>query len=352
MALWSTALANIGQFFQFPRAPLASPGGKGRKSKLPKTYKPAPLVTPFQKYKKQERASWLSDTSSQYSSSGSSSSSSSSSIPSDTNGNPTPPGSSPPSFFEPTGTSDALVPDHVRLRMEFARMRLRGHSRGGRAVHNAFDNPAVRRRLDAQRLHDHASMQLLSTQVPHVVTSDPLALAPFVAPAPAPSFIVQKWHGLKKEAEARREDQAVYEKIYEQIRNVNPAATVRWRAYEQRWAFALGAAAGDAPPLRFQDVPWPISLTPRDGSHIHAVDVYQFVLCTTDLDNVPQYAIPRFTQEIQRWQTERFAAEVLPRVIPSERESVVAAAGAVLDILLKARRDILSLLAARGAASV
>ncbi|KAF8146241.1 hypothetical protein K438DRAFT_1991000 [Mycena galopus ATCC 62051] len=180
----------------------------------------------------------------QYSSPGSSSSSAPSSNPSDANGNPT-----PPSFFEPTGTSDALVPDHVCLRMEFTRMRLRGHLHGGRAVHNAFNNPAVHQWLNAQRLHDHASMQLLSTQMPPVGTSDPLALVPFAAPAPAPSFIVQKWHGLNKETEARREDQALHEKIYEQIRNVNPAATVRWRAYEH------GGLSHWAPPLRFQDVP-------------------------------------------------------------------------------------------------
>ncbi|KAF8133109.1 hypothetical protein K438DRAFT_1998265 [Mycena galopus ATCC 62051] len=131
----------------------------------------------------------------QYSSPGSSSSSSPSSNPSDANGNPPRRVSSPPSFLEPTGTSDALVPDHVRLRMEFARMRLRGHLHSGRAVHNAFDNPAVRRRCSPPKC-------------PPVGTSDPLALAPFAAPAPAPSFIVQKWHRLKKESEARREDQA------------------------------------------------------------------------------------------------------------------------------------------------
>jgi hypothetical protein len=119
---------------------------------------------------------------------------------------------------------------------------------------------------------------------------------------------------------------------------------MRWARYERDWAVALDAE--DSPMLRFRDVPWPVALAPFDGSHIHAVDVYQFVLCTSDLENVPADAVPRLTDEIERWQMDRFAAQVLPRVFPAQREDVAAAAGAVLDILLKARRDVISLQAA------
>ncbi|KAJ7209461.1 hypothetical protein B0H12DRAFT_421915 [Mycena haematopus] len=159
-----------------------------------------------------------------------------------------------------------------------------------------------------------------------------------LSPSPAltqqSSFIVQKWHGLTKVADAYRVDKAVYV----QIPNVNPEAAMHWQRYEQCY--------GGPSALWFQDVPWPIMLTPHDGSHIRAVDVHMFVLPISDLENVPPSTIPGSTAEIERWETDRFAAQVLPRVIPFERKSVAAAAGAVLDILLKPRRDVMSLLAA------
>jgi hypothetical protein len=211
--------------------------------------------------------------------------------------------------------------------MEFARMRLRGHWYGGRALQNAFDHPSVRRRLERQRLHDRASLHL----PPIDGASAPLPLPPYQS-----SYIVQRWHGLKREVDALRADQ----EIYTQIRALNPSPVFQWKQYERRWDQAL--VAEDSPLLAFTDIPWPTGLLkPHDGSHITAVDVHRFVLSTTELDSVPDYALQRIDGEIARWRTDRFATHVLPRVAPWCRESVAAAAGAVLDILLAARRDIL-----------
>ncbi|KAJ7857306.1 hypothetical protein B0H14DRAFT_3448007 [Mycena olivaceomarginata] len=322
-ALWSAALANLGQLFPYGNAPApaAAPSDNGRKSKHPKSYKPAPLVTPFQKYKKQERASWTSDTVSQYSeslASGSSGDSSSSLTPPDhadsiapAHAHPTPPGS-----FE--SLHAVRVSEDVRLRMEFAKMRVRvhWHERPGRRAHQT---------------------QRVQTPAPATASAAPVAPAP--PPPPHPGLIVRRWNGRNQASNARREDREILARI--RSSGAAPSAAMRWARYERDWAVALDAE--DSPMLRFRDVPWPVALAPFDGSHIHAVDVYQFVLCTSDLENVPADAVPRLTDEIERWQMDRFAAQVLPRVFPAQREDVAAAAGAVLDILLKARRDVMSL---------
>ncbi|KAF7349302.1 hypothetical protein MSAN_01719700 [Mycena sanguinolenta] len=355
MAPWSTALANIGQYFQLPYG--ARGKNSGHKSKLPQTYKPVPLATPFQKYKKQQQISLSStETASQYFSADSSLS------PSD---------APPPPLFE--SAPDAVVPDDVRLPMEFARLRIRGHSRG-RRPRAFFTHPAVRRRLEHQRWHDIASVHIPATHVP------PSNNAP-AAPAPVPirqsSLIVRQWHGLKQEVEALRADMATYAHIRS---NTNPgvdgstsSAGLRrspnqrtppshspaqpeprsWQQYEKRWAAALAEPEDPSDPipmLRFHDIPWPTTRLPGlpvDESHIRALDVHMFVLGASDLKKLPPDAMARITAEIERWRPQRFVTQVLPRVVPFEQEAVIAAADAVLDILLKARRDIISLPAGR-----
>ncbi|KAJ6519681.1 hypothetical protein C8R45DRAFT_30928 [Mycena sanguinolenta] len=233
MPLWSVlAPLNLGQWL-CPHTPIAPPPARRRKSKLAKSYKPAPLVTPFQKYRKQELAQLVSEASesseseySQYSDdSGSSfslSSSSSSSTPTEEPTENTP----PDNYFD-----QPPIPEHIRLQLEFAKLRVRPHLNGGRPLErDVFDHPLVRRRLELQQQHDQQSLDLPPTQA-RVFYNNPLALAPSPFPAaPAPpvarQYVVQRWHGLKKEAEAVKEDRQAYRQIRARR---EPSPVLDWR---------------------------------------------------------------------------------------------------------------------------
>jgi hypothetical protein len=222
--MWS-ALApfNLGQWL-----PYTPHNVHRRKSKLPKPYKPAPIVTPFQKYKRQERVSLMSEDSDSEYSSASSSSSSCSSTSSD---GPTSAPHPPLGYFE--AQTHPPVSEDARLQMEFAKIRLRPHWDGGHPVPMdiVFEHPHVRRRMDRQRLHDRASLALLPSQAPRLFYSNPLELGPSPAPrAPSPhrsSHIVQKWNGMVKAADAAEEDREVYAQLRLQAAKSRPA--IGWR---------------------------------------------------------------------------------------------------------------------------
>ncbi|KAJ7770449.1 hypothetical protein B0H16DRAFT_212432 [Mycena metata] len=352
--MWFTSPLNFGLLH--PRgapaaAPAPAPRGKrlsGRKSRRTVI---KPLITPFQKYKKQERVSLASDSGGSQSSLSSSRSSSSSSAPTQL-------APSQPASLK--SSADNRVFD-VRLPMEFAKLRLRSNWQDGKAQVDPFQRPGVRERLELQGARDRASLALLPTQAPPVFTTNPLSRTPsdssgsssssfalrpasssFVGlPARQNSYILQKWNGLKKEMEERKADK----RVYAAVRGENPMAAQRWRRYERAWATAMDA--NDSPPLRFEDVPWPVMYIPHNGSHITAVEVYRFVLCSEELENVPFNAVPLLELESERWHAERIAAHVLPRVVRRDRADVAAAAATVLDILLAALRDLYSYEAAR-----
>ncbi|KAJ7039732.1 hypothetical protein C8F04DRAFT_277896 [Mycena alexandri] len=356
--MWFTSPLNFGLWRPHgapaPAATRATARGKGlagRKSRRRATKAP-PLITPFQKYKKRERVSWASDSGGSQSSFSSSRSSSFSSVP--TEKVPSPPASS-----ESTAANQVF---EVRLPMEFAKLRLRSNWQDGKPQVNPFDRPGVRARLERQCARDRASLALLPTQAPPVFTTNPLSRTPsgssdsssssdfplrpasssFVGlPAHQNSYILQKWHGLKKEVDERKAD----ERVYAAVRGQNPMAARRWQRYERDWATAMDA--DDSPPLRFTDIPWPVMHLPHNGSHITAVEVYRFVLCSEELETVPFNAVPLLQLEAERWHTERFAAYVLPRVVRRDRQDVAAAAATVLDILLAALRDLYRYEAAR-----
>ncbi|KAJ7182600.1 hypothetical protein C8R43DRAFT_1116230 [Mycena crocata] len=308
---------NLGQFLPHAAAPSS---GNRRKSRHPKGFK----VTPLQRYTRVSRSESSSHSSSSYSSRGTSCSSTSTAASA-----PAPP---PFGFFEPEMEGGAPVEENMRAQMEVAKIRYRAHRGGGPIQQNAFAPPQVLSWVERQRLRDRINLR---RSLPPLPISSPSSIANPPPPAHRPSYIVQRWHGLKKEVEALREDR----RVYAQIRGEDSAAATPWNEYQKRWTVALGKR--DSPLLSFTDIPWPVTHVPHNGSHITAVDVQQFLLCTTRTVP-PPYAIHRITEEIQRWRTDRFTVHILPRVVPYERESVAAAAEAVLDILLEARRDIQS----------
>ncbi|KAJ7175371.1 hypothetical protein C8R46DRAFT_1078646 [Mycena filopes] len=343
MATWLNALSplNLGRLRQWavdPAAPAPAPApcGKGlaaRKSRYHRVSKSALRVTPFQKYKRETRASWSSGSSGSqqsYSSRGSTSSAHS---------------------VAPNPASD-------HLRRELVGMRLRGNWDGSMPA-DLLARPGVDTRLARQGAGDRASLALLPTQAPPVFTTNPLSRTPSASssgsssdfdlrpatssflgrnniPPRASSFILQKWNGVRKELNERREDR----RIYAVVRGQDPMALNRWERYEQRWVNAL--EANDTPPLLFTDIPWPVMHTPHNGSHITAVEVYRFVLCTEDLETVPFNAVPRLEAEAARWVSDTFRAVVIPRVVPRDQQDAAAAAATVLEILLSAVRDLKS----------
>ncbi|KAJ7275183.1 hypothetical protein B0H12DRAFT_1227708 [Mycena haematopus] len=215
MTLWSALVPfNFGQWLcPHAHAPIPPPCVRKRKSKLAKSYKPAPLVTPFQKYKKQELALLLVIFVLFIHASG---------------------GTHSP----PIDPQTDLVPEIIRLQLEFGKLRLRPHSRGGRPLRNVFNHPHVRRRLERQRWHDEASLALLPTQAPPIFYTNPLALAPSPFPAPpsppfARQYAVQKWHRLKKEADAVKEDREIYAQIRSGKQEATPA--IGWRTPAIGW---------------------------------------------------------------------------------------------------------------------
>ncbi|KAK7064341.1 hypothetical protein R3P38DRAFT_38861 [Favolaschia claudopus] len=183
MTLWNVlAPLNPGQWL--PQAPVTPRTRKHGASKRPRSCKPGHLVTPFQKYKKKERAV---------------------AVPAPTSP-PTPSEEvdpAPNGVFEP---ETELPEERIRIQMEFAKMRIRPQAR---PRENIFDDPVVRRRLELQRIHDEASLALLPTQAPPIFYSKPLALAPSsfpAAPVRRPSLIVQKWNDIRKDVDAERLD--------------------------------------------------------------------------------------------------------------------------------------------------
>ncbi|KAJ6482183.1 hypothetical protein C8R47DRAFT_1134249 [Mycena vitilis] len=326
MSLWNAAAAALAPITNF----LAS-GPRGRKTRHPsQSYKPAQHVTLLQKCNRQQR-SFGSDTDSAYSSSSSSSLSSiAEELP-------------PPRLFDPEAAP--VTESAMRARIEFAQMRIHGQWHAEPQV-DVFADPGVHQRLEQQVAHDRASLARLPSQAPAFFTTNPLgALAP---PRPLtgimgkPSRAVRKYNSLQGQINERKHDQAVYAAA----RGHAPASAVRdvsrmkgWPRYEQTWVNALSDPE-DSALLSFKDIPWPVPHTPFDGSHITAVDVQRFVLCTKDLDRVPEFALDRVCVEIDRWQTDNFNARVLPRVVPYQRRDVADAAAVVLDMLITLRHDL------------
>ncbi|KAJ7695406.1 hypothetical protein B0H17DRAFT_1131457 [Mycena rosella] len=330
----------------FPKAP------QDRKNRH-SSYKPAPLRSNLQQYKKRERSSQasLSPSSSHYSSSSGSTASS------DSGGS-----------FEAlagSGSADSQT-DAAFLRMEFARLQVQPlssdtlmedveHSvRPGLA--RLFEDPCIQRWLEGQRQRDAASKESLPSQAPplfytpaHLRCAAIDSTLPLPVPsiraapsfAPAPSFgigraphqassALKKWHCLQKEAESLRADQQVYARV-----RGTPSA--RYAEYNEKWA-ALHAAPV-APTLTFADIPWPVILAPTHASHIMPVEVHQFVLCAK-LETITPAGQTRLNEEIKRFHPDKFAVRVLPLVLPRHRAAVAEAAAWVLDILLKARVEI------------
>ncbi|KAJ7627514.1 hypothetical protein DFH06DRAFT_728667 [Mycena polygramma] len=326
MSLWNAAAAAFAPITNF----LAS-GPHGRKTRHPsQSYKPAQHVTLLQQCKRQQR-SFGSDTDSAYSSSSSSSSSFiEEELP-------------PPRVFDPE--SAPVTERALRARMEFAQMRIHGQWHGGPQL-DVFAHPGVHERLEQQVAHDRASLARLPSQAPAFFTTNPLG-AP-AQPRPLadivrnPSRVVRKYNSLQGKISERKHDQAVYAAA----RGLAPVPAVRdvsglkgWPRYEQTWVNALSDPE-DSAPLSFKDIPWPVAHIPLNGSHITAVDVQRFVLCTKDTDHVPEFALDRVSAEIERWQTDNFNARVLPRVVPYERRNVAAADAVVLDMLITLRQDL------------
>ncbi|KAJ7432887.1 hypothetical protein B0H11DRAFT_777298 [Mycena galericulata] len=294
-----------------------------RKSQRPKSYKPPPLVTRLQQFKRQATSRASSSRSSSYSSTGSSSTSSES-----------PP--TPPSFERAAADAVFLDDDAVFLRMEFARLQLRSHWHGEQqadeeqnAPWNPLEIPSILDRMEHQHSRDRASLASLPTQAP------PIFYRSFQAPTrprTVPSRIIKEWHLMKLQVDALQwEKQTV-------ARAQGDTTVERWAQYEKKWAVALDAE--DSPPLAFCHVPWPIRDIAYEPRHITPLAVHQFLFCAETVDAVKPDVLPRLAKEIRRWRPETFQVRVLPLVLPHQRELADDAAQLVLEILIAAQRDI------------
>ncbi|KAJ7755321.1 hypothetical protein DFH07DRAFT_1028248 [Mycena maculata] len=326
-------------FGPLPTPLLHGDSGSTRKAHR-KSYKPPPLCSNFQRFRKRAQAS-AARASSPYSASSSVSSSSASSLASG-------------DFVYPDADTRATDNEDAFFRMEFTRLRLLGHAHGGPQAGEwaALQYPGTAQRLQRQLPRDRASLAAPPTHAPtatyqrafvvkkwRALKTDVDTLygnraqranaAPPLA-TPSPSFFVQRWHARRKCIEARAYDKQALARVH---------AYYRWQTYERDWAAALAGA--DAPRLLFAHVPWPCTPAPAAPRDITPRAVHAFFAHAAELDAVRPDAVPRLRQEMQRFRAETVRAQILPRVVPHQRAAVEAAAELVLGILVAAHADIM-----------
>ncbi|KAJ7207172.1 hypothetical protein GGX14DRAFT_636563 [Mycena pura] len=320
-----------------------------------RAYKPLPLVSRVQKYRRQEQVGGVQAHPSDLSSCASDRSSSTDSTSTTATAELALPPPAPASRFEPQPQPgeeiDAL--STAFFRVELTKMRLRAHCHRPLApAQDLFGHPHVRRRLEQQSTRDAACFSTFGiARAIHLKAGVGAAAPGCASPAPAPpvlaapapclprtrsrsSAAVQAWRARQRAAETEQADRAAYARARKHERS---PAHARWHAYKKRWVAALDPLAA---PLTFTDVPWPVAHVPHSGADITPVEVHRFVLCAEALEGVPRAAVQWLRAEIARWRAERVAAQVLPRVVEDQREAVARAAEHVLDILLAALEDI------------
>ncbi|KAJ7637181.1 hypothetical protein FB45DRAFT_457828 [Roridomyces roridus] len=307
--------------YVFGQTAPAPSGDRERKHHHRKAYKPAPLVSRLQQFKRLEHGARLGSqsSSSRASSLGSFSSSGSSSLTS----------SETVELDAPAPAPKVDQQQDTFFDMEIARLQIHNHRNGaGIAVADPFANGLGVRHLHRQASRDRFSLETLPKQAPPI----------FYHPEPSalrtpPSFIVRKWREWKNDVDSMAWDRQVLALVQGDL------TAQRWALYQQRWDVALHDTE-DCLPLIFHQIPWPVQEIVKTPEQIKAVDVHRYLFGTITLaDLIPEIILPRLAQEIVRWRADRVEL-VLQNVVFYQREEVAIGAGIVYEILLEAEAAI------------
>ncbi|KAK7046627.1 hypothetical protein R3P38DRAFT_77564 [Favolaschia claudopus] len=271
--------------------------------------------------------------------------------------------------FDPSSpSSDPLPPEQIHFAMEVSRLLLQKHRRPGRFLvrhPNVANEPLFGCDFaDAEPCCSAASSSFAVSPEDSAAAATEAA-APFSPPTPVfeykspffsttssfsstaePSSVNQ----LNTDMRSTRKVRKVYHAS--QPLGHNPASVAHWERHRQRWRDVFDEVDQDPQdafmiPLRFQDLPWPITYNMAlTEAHIQRDLVRWFVIGSAgglDVDarltgDVPLYAVQRLDEEIARWK--EVDEHFLSRLIEQDREAVETAVGMVLDILVDARREV------------
>ncbi|KAJ7487825.1 hypothetical protein FB451DRAFT_1225620 [Mycena latifolia] len=134
--------------------------------------------------------------------------------------------------------------------------------------------------------------------------------------------------GILRDVQGNR-DYAKTEAIREELRlsELERVLVERWTNYETRWAVLAGKAGRDREKtrdVRFEDIPWPVSLTP--GQSVSLADltvdrVEEFLLAGLKVRGCTVTKKERVRSSLLRWHPDKMTG-VLARVVDADSEAV------------------------------